>query len=144
MPLRQLNLTRHPTIPVLVRLTFKGIAAMNTPTQKKIPSFTDLIGFDVKKLTTHLKNDNATYVLDGSNNDLEQLKSAVENARQLLHSGIESVSGLLLTIKMHCPKEVDVDDEIGAMWLMNELSRALLVVNESSWRLDRAISGNVE
>ena len=29
MPLDQLNLTRHPTIPVLVRFTFKGISAMN-------------------------------------------------------------------------------------------------------------------
>ncbi|MEI6070061.1 MAG: hypothetical protein WCP96_22250 [Methylococcaceae bacterium] len=117
---------------------------MNAPTHKKIPSFIDLVGFDVKKLTAHWLNDKQVYTLDGSDEDIEQLKSAVENAQQLLHSGIESISGLLLTIKMHCPKEVSNDDEIGAMWLMGELSRALSVVNESSYRLGMAISGDVE
>ena len=104
------------------------------------PSLTDLVGFDVPKLTAKYEGNETTYILEADNEKLERLKAAAETGQHLLYSGIEAISGLLITIKMHCPNEVRTDDEIGAMWLINELSQLLSVTNEAARRLDIAIA----
>ena len=105
-------------------------------------SLSDLIGFEVPNLRRHFPTHNEiAYILDGTADDLKQLKSATSNASELIFSGIEAVTDLLMTIELNQGEfefNLASQTKIDALALVNELSKIMRVVNETEWLLDRA------
>lgn len=102
-----------------------------------VPTLRDLFGFSLPKINSNFGADNVTYTLEGDSDELNELKTAVSNAKEILHSGIESISDLLLTVETHCHDEIDRYSKIHTLALITELSEILRLASDMGWKLDR-------
>ncbi len=121
---------------------------MNTPTQspKRIPTLSNLFGFDVPIMQMHCPRPNEiAYVLDGTVDDITRLKRATSNASELISGGIEAITDLLLKAELNddvLEWGLASETRIDALALVFELSRIMRIVRDMEWRLDQATPTN--
>ena len=108
------------------------------------PRLRDLFGFSLPKITSNFDADDVTYTLECDSDELNNLKTAISNANNLLHSGIESISYLLTIVEMHCHDEIDRHSKIHALALITEMSEILRLTLDAGWTLDRAKSSEIQ
>ena len=104
-------------------------------------SLADLLDLqDMGKLTASFDNDECTYTFNGTDEGLERVKNATDNAQLVLGAGIEAITDLLIAVEIHCKDNIADDAKHGALWLLKELIQSLRVTNDQVLMLDKAVS----
>jgi hypothetical protein len=112
--------------------------------EQPIPGLADLYGFDVQRLDAYYPSHfEMYYTLKGDSTDLAWLINAAQNAHETLHTGIEAICDLLLTIELNCPKEANRNSRIDALALIAELSKMLDITSEAAWKLERTKAATI-
>jgi hypothetical protein len=108
-------------------------------TDHKIQSLSDLVGFDVPRITMTFPTPNElVYVLGDTADNLARFRNAVDNAIELLSDGSESILDLLFSIELcECEHNLPNGARINALALLSELLKILRIVQEMAWKLER-------
>ena len=106
-----------------------------------IPSLAYLLDINNPRITRNSKT-GKSFVFEGDHEDTERLNSAITNAHEVLDTGIEAVTDLLMNIEMHCSDEVKLGTKIAALSLIIELTQALRAIRDQEFMLNNPAKAN--
>jgi hypothetical protein len=108
------------------------------PIERPIPGLRNLLSLEFPKFERHYGTDSVTYRFSCEKDELERLKSAVDNAGNLLDSGIEVIGHMLSHVGMYKPEEFDAKRLRDAGWLIAELAQCRGRIDDMAYILEHA------